>query len=172
VDVNRAWEIIRGNIKVSAKESLGYYALKKQKEYSELLDIRKQAKLQWLHNPSEINGDNLNNIKRAFSRYFRTEKRENLEDKINDLATNRKNMNIRDLYRRINEFRRGYPPRSNLVKDKNGDLLAESYNILNTSLLLNERRVSDVRQIEIHRAEPLVPDPSPFDSGIVVAKLK
>jgi hypothetical protein len=28
---------------------------------SELLDQRKQAKLQWLWDPSEISGDNLNN---------------------------------------------------------------------------------------------------------------
>jgi hypothetical protein len=31
----------------------------------------------------------------------------------------------------INEFNRGYHPRSNLVKDENGDLLADSHNILN-----------------------------------------
>jgi hypothetical protein len=53
VDINRAWETIRENIKISAKESLGYYVLKKHKPwfdegYSELLDRRKQAKLQWL----------------------------------------------------------------------------------------------------------------------------
>jgi hypothetical protein len=29
--------------------------------------------------------------------------------------------------------------------------------------LLNVHRVSDVRQIEIHTAELLVPDPSPFE---------
>jgi hypothetical protein len=28
VDINRAWETIRENIKISAKESLGYYELK------------------------------------------------------------------------------------------------------------------------------------------------
>jgi hypothetical protein len=49
------------------------------------------------------------------------------------------------------------------VNDENGDLLAVSHNILNRwknylSLLLNVHRVSDVRQIEIHIAEPLVPD--------------
>jgi hypothetical protein len=33
------------------------------------------------------------------------------------------------MYRGINEFKRGYHPRSNLVKDKNGDLLADSQNI-------------------------------------------
>jgi hypothetical protein len=33
-------------------------------------------------------------------------------------------------------------------------------------------RVSDDRQREIHIAEPLVPDPAPFEVEIAVAKLK
>jgi hypothetical protein len=49
VDTDRAWETIRGNIKISAKQSLGYYELKKHKPWfdkgcSKLLDHRKQAK--------------------------------------------------------------------------------------------------------------------------------
>jgi hypothetical protein len=36
------------------------------------------------------------------SRHFRNKKREYLKDKINDLAKNSKNNNIRDLYREIN----------------------------------------------------------------------
>jgi hypothetical protein len=36
-----------------------------------------------------------------------------------------------DLYRGINDFKKVYQPRSNLVKDENGDLLADSHNILN-----------------------------------------
>jgi hypothetical protein len=54
-----------------------------------------------------------------------------MKDKIDELATNRKNKNTRDLYRGINDFKRGYQPRSNLVKDENGDLLADPHNILN-----------------------------------------
>jgi hypothetical protein len=42
---------------------------------------------------------------------------------------NSKNKNIRDLYRRINEFKRGYQPRSNLVKDETDDLLPDSHKI-------------------------------------------
>jgi hypothetical protein len=43
VDINGAWETIRENIKISAKESLGYYEQKKHKSwfdegYSKLLD--------------------------------------------------------------------------------------------------------------------------------------
>jgi metal-responsive CopG/Arc/MetJ family transcriptional regulator len=58
------------------------------------------------------------------------------------------------LYRGINEFKRGYKPRSNLVKDRNADLLADSHNILNRwkscfYQLSNVYKVNDVRQIEI-----------------------
>jgi hypothetical protein len=63
------------------------------------------------------------------------------------------------------------------MKDDNADRLADSHNILNRwkncfSQLLNVHRVSDVRQIEIHSAEPLVRDPSPFEVEIAIAKLK
>jgi hypothetical protein len=75
---------------------------------TKLLDQRKEAKLQLLQDPSEINGDNLNNVRREASIHFRNKKKEYLKDKINELATNSKNKNIRDLYRGINEFKRGY----------------------------------------------------------------
>jgi hypothetical protein len=62
------WKKIRKNIKISTKESLGHYELKQHKPWfdegcSKLLDQRKQAELQWLQDPSEINGDNLNTVK-------------------------------------------------------------------------------------------------------------
>jgi hypothetical protein len=60
------------------------------------------------------------------------------------------------------------------VKDENGDLLADSHNILNKwknyfSQLLNVLNVTDVRQIEAHTAEPLVPGPSRLEVEISVA---
>jgi hypothetical protein len=44
-------------------------------------------------------------------------KRKYMKNKINELATNNKNKNIRDLYRGMNEFKGVYQPRSNLVKE-------------------------------------------------------
>jgi hypothetical protein len=38
---------------------------------SELLDHRKQAKLQWLQDASEINAQNMNNVRHETSRHFR-----------------------------------------------------------------------------------------------------
>jgi hypothetical protein len=131
--------------------------LKKHKPWfdegcSKLLEQRKEAKLQWLQDRSKINGDNLNNIRQETRRHFRNKKRTYLKDALGELATNSKNKNIRVMYRGITEFKRGYQPRSNLMKDENGDLLADSHNVLSRwknffSQLLNVHRVSDVRQI-------------------------
>jgi hypothetical protein len=67
-----------------------------------LLAQRKQAKLQWLQDPSKINGDNLNNIRLEASRHFRNKNREYLKDRIDEIAMNGKNKNIRHLYTRTN----------------------------------------------------------------------
>jgi hypothetical protein len=63
------------------------------------------------------------------------------------------------------------------VKDENGDLLADSHNIFNRwknyfSQLLDVHNVSDVRQIGVRRAEPLVPGSSRLEVEIAIAKLK
>jgi hypothetical protein len=81
---------------------LGYYELKQHKSWfdegsSDLFDQWKQAKLQYSHNSSEINGDNLNNIRRETNRHFNNKEREHLKDKIDKLATNSKNKIIRNL---------------------------------------------------------------------------
>jgi hypothetical protein len=104
VDINRASETNREIIKIFDKESLGHYEFKKHKPWfnegcSKLLDQRKQAKLKRLQDPSEINGDNLNNIRHETIWYFRNIKTEYLKDKIDEPATNSKNKYIRDLYR-------------------------------------------------------------------------
>jgi hypothetical protein len=65
-------------------------------ECSKLVDRRKQAKLQWLQDPSVGNEDNLSNVRRKASRHFRNNKREYLKDKITE----------------INEFKKGYQPRT------------------------------------------------------------
>jgi hypothetical protein len=63
------------------------------------------------------------------------------------------------------------------VKDENGDLFADSHIVLNRwknyfSQLLNVHNVSDVRQIEVHTTEPLVPGASLLEVEIAIAKLK
>jgi hypothetical protein len=49
-----------------------------------LVDVRKQAKLQWLQDPSEVNESNLSNVWREASIHFRNKKSEEMKDKINE----------------------------------------------------------------------------------------
>jgi hypothetical protein len=62
--------------KTSAKECIGHCESKSHKpwfdeECSVLFDRRKQAKLQWLQDPSAVNEDNLSNVRQEASRHFR-----------------------------------------------------------------------------------------------------
>jgi hypothetical protein len=52
------------------------------------------------------------NIRCEASRHFRNKKRDYIKDIINELVTHNKNKNIRDLYRGLSEFQKGYQPRS------------------------------------------------------------
>jgi hypothetical protein len=63
------------------------------------------------------------------------------------------------------------------VTDENADLLADSQNIFNRwknyfPQLLNVHNVSDVRQIKVHTAEPLLPGPSRLWIEFAIANLK
>jgi hypothetical protein len=73
-DINRAWDAIRENITISAKEAKRHKPWFDE-ECLKLVDRRKQAKLQWLQDPSVVNEDNLSNIRWEASRHFRNKKR-------------------------------------------------------------------------------------------------
>jgi hypothetical protein len=91
-----------------------------------------------LQNPSQINRHNLQNLRHETSRTFRHKKREYLRDKINELENNNKNKNIRDLYRGINEFREGYQPIINIIKDENDNLLTDSQDVYGGKISLTK----------------------------------
>jgi hypothetical protein len=119
----------------------------------------------------------MNDVRQEASRYFRNKKREYLKDKINELGPNSKNKNIRDLCRGINEIKKCYQRGTNLVKYERADLLADFHKLLNTlenyfSQLLNVHGAGDVRQTEIHTAEPFVPEPSASEAEVAIGKLK
>jgi hypothetical protein len=82
-----------------------------------------------------------------------------------------------EICRGINEFNKGYQPRINIIKDENANLLACPQNVLNRwknffNQMLNVHGVHDVRQMDIHTTEPLVPEPSLVEVEIAIGKLK
>jgi len=130
----------------------------------------------WIQDPSQSNVDNLNNARRNASRHFRN-KKAHLTAKIEELETNSKINNVRDLYRGINDFKKVYQPRTIIVKDEKGVLVADHRSIMAKwrnyfSQILNVHEDNDVMQAEIHIVEPLVLEPSAFEVELAIGKLK
>jgi hypothetical protein len=99
-----------------------------------------------------------------------------LKDRINEIESNSKNKNIRDLYKGINKFKEVYQPRTNL-KDGKGDLLADPHKILNRKKnyfcqLLKVHGAGGVRQTAMQTAELFVSDPSASEVEVAIGKLK
>jgi hypothetical protein len=87
------------------------------------------------------------------------------------------NKNIRDLYRGITLFKKGYQPKTDLVKDERGDLLADPQKILTRwknyfCQILNVQGPGGIKQTEIHTAEPFVPKPTAAEFEVAIRKTK
>jgi hypothetical protein len=91
-----------------------------------------------------------------------------LKDRINELETSNKNKNIKDLYRGINEFKKGCQPRI-ILKYGNGNLLTDLHSVL------NRWKVFFNRLLNVHgvyTAEPLVPGPRLVEVEIAIEELR
>jgi hypothetical protein len=115
VDINRALDTIRVNIKISTKQSLGHYKLKKHKPWF-VEGCSKETSQVAVDTSSKQNKfESLNNIRCVASKHFKKEERKYLKYKISELATNSKNKNIRDIY----EYREiNYGNLRGITKDK------------------------------------------------------
>ena len=74
--------------------------------------------MQWIQDPSRSIVDNLNNVRCDASRHFGNKKTAYLKVKIEELETNSKINNVRDLHRGINDFKKGYQTRTNIAKGR------------------------------------------------------
>ena len=63
-----------------------------------------------LQDTSQINVDNLNYVRREVSRHFGNKAKEYLKAKIEEPESNSKINTLRDLYRGISDFKKGYQP--------------------------------------------------------------
>ena len=133
--------------------------------------------MHWLQDPNHSNVKILNNIRHIASRHYRKRKGEYLKAKISELESNCVIKNIRDLYRGISDFKKGYQPRTNLKNDGKGAIVADCHSILDRwrkhfSQLQSVHGANDVRQTEIHTSQPLAPECSALKVEMAVEKLK
>ena len=58
-------------------------------------------------------------------------KRDYAKEKINKLDENSKNKNIREMYKEINELKKGFQPRTYVIKKRDGTIVADLSSTLN-----------------------------------------
>jgi hypothetical protein len=93
VDINRALDTIRENIKISTKQSLGHYKLKKYKPWLDEGCSKKTSQVAVSTSSKQNELESLNSTWCEASKHFKNKAREYLKEKINELATKK---NIRD----------------------------------------------------------------------------
>jgi hypothetical protein len=81
------------------------------------------------------------------------------------------------MYRVTTEFKKGYQPKTNLVKDERGGLLADPQKILTRwknyfCHLLSAQGPGGFRHTEFHTAEPFLPEPIAVEVEVAIRKLK
>ena len=91
---------------------------------------RKQTKLLWRQNPNGQTAEDISNVRRDTCKTFRKNKGDYMKAKVNKLEENSKNKNIREMYKGINEFKKGYQPRANVINKHDGTIVADTTSIL------------------------------------------
>jgi hypothetical protein len=104
---------------------------------------------------------------------FQENKQGTLKAKIDELETNTNIKYVRKLYRGVRDFKKVYQPKTNIGKDEKGDLVTDCYSIVarwrnQFSQLFIAYGFSDVRQREMHTAEPLAPEPNAFEVEMTI----
>ena len=118
--------------------------------------------MQWVQYSIQSSADNLNNVRQLAD--ISGKRKEYLQVKMEELETKSKIKNILDLYRGISDFKMGYQHRTLILKNgKDNCRLLQQFGYVEEpflSTIIYIYGFNDIRQIEIHTAEPLVPEPS------------
>ena len=106
-----------------------------------------------LQNPNDQTAEYFINVRRDPCRMFWKKKRDYMMAKVNKLEENSKSKNIREMYKGINEFKKGYQPRAYVIKKHDGTIVADTTSILSRweqffSNLLNVHQNSDLEGSE------------------------
>ena len=136
------------------------------------LDHWKQAKIQWLQYPSQSNVDNVKNIRREASRYFRNKRKNTWKLKLRNLELTVRQKILGNFIGTLMTLRRVSSLAVIYWRMRRVIWLQIRTNLAGWTnhffQLLNINRVNNVRQTELHTAEPLVPQPNAFEIELVI----
>ncbi|XP_018357099.1 PREDICTED: uncharacterized protein LOC108757184 [Trachymyrmex septentrionalis] len=182
--VDKHWENVRDAIVKSAEATVGFCKRNKNKpwfdeECVKIVKVRNEARITWLAQNTKETRDQFLKIRQEAHNMFKIKKRQYLKRKIEEIDENCKSSNVRGTYMGINNFRKGFQARTEMVKDENDNLVTDTTAVLNTwknyfDRLLNVESENDreIENFEYHTAEPRINEPTISEVESAIKKLK
>lgn len=183
IDIDKKWEKLKIAIKETGEKILGSKDRKSNKpwfdeECRKSVEKRREARIMYLSDSNVENREIYVMCRKQVEKIVRQKKREWEKNRVLDIVDNNNKNNMRELYAGINSIRKGYQSQTTLIKDKNGNLLADEAGILMRwknyfDELLNVH-ANDRNRIEseIHTAEPEITEPTINEVRTAIKKLK
>ena len=94
-----------------------------------IINKKNEAKQKLLQRNTRINSENYCELRREAKRVCRRKKREMILKRIETIEECNTEKAYRKFYKEVNWFRKGFQPRLNICKDKNGEILSEEKNM-------------------------------------------
>ena len=119
-NINEIWKEIEQTIKTTVEDVLGYIPEKTRKmwfneECKRALHEKDRARMKVLHDPNEDNKRLLALKQREVKKVIRSSKRIWEKERIQNIENNR-NSHSKIFFRKANEVRHGYKPRTNVMR--------------------------------------------------------
>ncbi|KAL4152688.1 hypothetical protein QTP88_000521 [Uroleucon formosanum] len=179
-NIETRWKKLEGIIKTTALEHLGKKKkVQKHKWFNDkcqsAIEERDKARSLMLTNPNTENNNNFAQKLREAKRIIRREKRLWEKERIKQIEDNRTNPKL--FFKQTKELKTGYNPRTEIMKEENGELVTEGEEIAKQfgkvfEELLNPQTHQDHTQIEYYTAEPEDVEPTDDEVRMIINTLK
>ncbi|KAI5714830.1 hypothetical protein M8J77_006182 [Diaphorina citri] len=131
MNVEDLWEVIKNTVHDSMTEVLRSNEVRKKKQWfdrecNDMIKARKTCKEKLLSSQNDHRlQEEYVNINRETKKLMRQKKRKYLEDKLKQAELDRTKNNAKEFYRTARYFNKGYAARIDLIKDNDGQLVAD-----------------------------------------------
>ncbi|PSN43121.1 hypothetical protein C0J52_10468 [Blattella germanica] len=180
-NIEEVWSQIKDNILDTTEEILGEAIKNKNEEWYDddcraIIETKRLARLKCLQRNTRANANEYNKVRVTAYRMCRKKKREAIKKRVEEMALHYSMNDTRKFYKKSKEIIQQFCPKTNAVKNLNGDILVESEEILETwrdhfkNMLGKE--AEQVDHLKYLSAEPHLKEPSYNEVAYVINSLK
>ena len=122
------WNGIKTVVLEAAKEKIGLVKKKRKEWYDDecqaAAENRRKYRRIWLaERRNDAKRETFRGMRRRAKKVNRKKKREFINDKMRGIEYDRRSRRTRDQFQGINEIRKGYQPRGNMIRNKEGEMI-------------------------------------------------